>query len=118
LEQMLFGGSVSVVRKNSDYEEGEMDKIRELVLEYQGQYRILTIDHCRAFFASIKTNDIKTLQFGSLKPYVQKEGFSRFRHYDIFEEDLKPMDLSLPVGMSLSRGLGLRIDTDDEHVLS
>lgn len=68
--------------------------------------------------ASIKTNELNAMPFGSLRlePYVQKEGFSRFRHFDILEnQDLKPMDLSLPAGMSL---LGLRIKTDDLHVLS
>lgn len=66
--------------------------------------------------ASIKTNELNAMPFGSLEPYVQKEGFSRFRHFDILEnQDLKPMDLSLPAGMSL---LGLRIKTDDLHVLS
>jgi len=43
LEELLVGGVISVVRKNSDYDEGEMDKIQELVLRYQGRNRKLSL---------------------------------------------------------------------------
>lgn len=42
LEEMLIGGCVTVVRKDKDYEEGDMDKVKELVLENRGRYRKLS----------------------------------------------------------------------------
>jgi hypothetical protein len=36
LEELLVGGAVSVVWKDSNYDEGDMDKMQELVLEYCG----------------------------------------------------------------------------------
>jgi hypothetical protein len=42
LEEWLIGGSVSVVRKDYDCEEADMDKIQELVLDYRGPLRKLS----------------------------------------------------------------------------
>ena len=43
LQRMLLGGTFWVLRKNSDYEEGEMDKIEELLLENEGRYGKLSL---------------------------------------------------------------------------
>ena len=43
LEEMLIGGTVSAIRKDSDFKKGEMDKIKELVLGNRGRYRKLSL---------------------------------------------------------------------------
>ena len=42
LEELLVGGIISVVRKDSDCDEGDMDKVQELVLDYRGSLRKLS----------------------------------------------------------------------------
>lgn len=80
---------------------------------------LAAVDHCRVFLASIKTNRLQALPFRSLLPYVHREGFSRFRYFDVLEhQDSKSQDISPPAGMVFYRGLGLRIDRGDEYVLS
>ena len=43
LQILLLGGTFWVLRKNSDYEEGEMDKIEGLLLETEGRYGKLSL---------------------------------------------------------------------------
>jgi hypothetical protein len=42
LEELLVGGAISVVQKDS-CDEGDMDKVQELVLDYRGSLRKLSL---------------------------------------------------------------------------
>jgi len=41
LEELLVGGAISVVWKDPDHDEGDMDKIQALILDYHGHFRKL-----------------------------------------------------------------------------
>lgn len=43
LEELLVGGAISVVWKDLDCDEGDMDKIQELILDYRGRFRKLCL---------------------------------------------------------------------------
>ena len=134
LEELLVGGTVTVVRKDSDCDEGDMDMVQDLVLDYHGSLRKLSpwlsiakflslnndiylaaVDHCQNFLTSIQTEDLKAFPFSMLRVYVPKKGYSRFKLHDA--PDPKPPVLS-DGKVNLSRGLGLRITTGGVNVLS
>ena len=51
LEELLVGGTISVIREGFDNDEGDMDKVQDLVLEYRGRFRNLSLwIHCNFFF--------------------------------------------------------------------
>ncbi|KIM44879.1 hypothetical protein M413DRAFT_25287 [Hebeloma cylindrosporum] len=102
-EEMLIGATISAVRKDSEYAENDMDKIKGL-----------------AFLASIKTNHLQPMPLQSLQPYVDKKGFTRFRSFQGGDHRNSTDGPELPPGRSTfpNQRSGLRIVTDKGYILS